>query len=111
MATVAAPEPALHQKNICSIFYPRTMADGAERGETAMSGAAGLFPKPTEVQRQALAIAGHYLERAATQASSCLIAWHPGHQETDLLHEFRHQLQESASVCAMMLEVFNAWPE
>jgi len=51
-----------------------------------------------------------YLARAASQAGSNLILWRPGQRDVDLLREFRRQQEQSAGVCATLLEVFDGWP-
>lgn len=74
-----------------------------------MAQTASLFPVPTDEQKQALAVASAYLERAASQAGSCLLPWQPT-LNVELLSAFREQIAQSAAVCATMLEVFDGWP-
>lgn len=74
-----------------------------------MAESRSLFPEPSDAQKQALAIASAYLERAASQAGSCLLVWQPG-LNIELLSAFREQIEQSAATCSTMLEIFDGWP-
>lgn len=70
-----------------------------------------LFPYPTPQQRDALATASTYLQRAAAQAATRMMGKSdPATPRVIVINELSEGMLRSAALCQMLIDLFDGWP-
>ena len=70
-----------------------------------------VFSPPSEEQRLALTIAAAYLKLSSTEAATRLLPGVPMLDgQIELMAQLRDDLNQSAVLCEILVEVFDGWP-
>jgi hypothetical protein len=96
--------PALHQTRSFLLGVK------SDKSEVMAVSVHPYFPEPTDEQREALAIAGTYLERAAIQAATRLMSHSIKGPNQVIITEMHEGMKRSARLCQMVVEIFDGWP-